>query len=481
MRVVCYLSMIQIEFLHQNAFLEAQRELASPVNATIITSHRGCQNMHERKAFEIRSIDYHHESWSIRFEVSGRSFRDVFRTVSIDFGHADEEYINRSALQEEQDALYKRATSPSSNAGSIFTQAGEVSSKLTDLTWSAIHQKAVTPILATENLAAYFEIGCRNCTQRGRALVTTGKFEVDFNVEWNSAGPHTQFIRNGWVQVDITDYYLFMDMFAIAYGNVYIFHPLVSIPFPGLGMIIPGFGKIGLAFEPAIIGHFGVKIPSEVNFGIEVALPNSSIRVDIGQMNGHLSGFAAAQVHTLPFSANNTATGLNVSINVLPRIPLQFKLGVDIDAKGKMPPSGGISASISLFISIPHLLFQVANGCPGEFLTSLEKGMTVRDPGHLIQFYPIFRLGAGFELVFGIRLGHLNPKPIRDPEIFTRISIYRYITTLKVFCYSVDATHAAWSRLTLPPGVSASSTGPLGATLSTTVLQASLPTAVPTK
>jgi hypothetical protein len=435
--VKCADKTIKLNFNNPASFKEAVETTKNSEGYTIITSHPGCQEEDERRPFKIESVKTNEDAMQVSFEVSKRSFKQVFKTMGFEYGESDEPHVLRKNVRREQEKLAKRTYTPTWTYPSMSLSAGVPSGTpgadhgSTDLHWEVKDEGFTLPNIVTDHLAAAVEVGCNDCSQDGTATFSQGKFEFDFDIDWSDFD--VDVFKGGWVQLDINDYKLHMDMYAIPSGSVYYWKDLVQIPFPGAGYIVPGIGKLGIFFSPAISASMTITSPIKFNYGFDVTMPDSSVKVDFGNMDGEINGFDV-QVDALPFTANDTDPSLSISGVFMPRIPIGFEFG-DADGDGNLP-SGGISASVGIFASTPQITWTFTPGC-GDNSTALA----IRDEGALINIAPTIKIGAGFDLSANVRIEGINP------AIFTRVTLMSTEWALPTACYSVDLAAGSWSSV----------------------------------
>jgi hypothetical protein len=418
--------------------------------ATVITSHFGCNEDDERRPFRIDSFSVDEDNSRLDLHVSKRNFKEVFRSASVEYLDTYEPHILRRNVPQERARLARAKRDDASSTWQYPTMslsaglpAGTpgADSGQTDLSWSVKDEGFTLPSAVTDHLMASLEVGCNDCSQEGTLSFTQGKFEFDFDidVDWSEGDFDVQVFKGGWINLALNDYKLHMDMYAIPSGSVYFFKPLVDIPFPGAGFKIPGFGKVGLFFTPGLMGSISLTVPMKFNYGFDVTIPDSHVRVDFGNIDGEIEGFTDAQVEALPFTSNETDPSLSVVGMFIPRIPLAFEFGVPTDDEGSNLPSGGVRAEVGVFVQTPRIQYDFTVGCGGA---GNSTALALRDEGTLIKMSPHIEINGGFDLMAWVRIEGTNP------GFFTRTVLVSTAWPLPTACYSVNLEEGTWSEVT---------------------------------
>jgi len=442
--VECSGTTVKMNFNNIQSFMEAKETTKDAHGYTVITSHPGCQEEDERRPFKIESVETDEDAMQVKLMVSKRKFQSMFKKMSMDYGETYEPHVLRTNVRKEIDRIAKRASGPTwtypgaeSASAPIPTGTPSSSSGGTDLHWES-KGSFTLPNIITKHLNFALEVGCNYCVQEGHADFTQGRFEFDFDIDWTDFD--VSFFKGGWVNLALTDYSAHMDMYAIPSGTVYFWKPLVEIPFPGAGYIIPGFGKLGIFFSPAVLAAVTVASPIQFNYGFNVSLPDSHVKVDFGEMDGEVVGFPEAQIDALPFTANDSQPALTITGAFMPRIPIGFDFGTP-DEGGEMP-DGGVTCELAIFAATPQISWEFTPGCGGGNGTnSTMSDLAVRDSGDLVQMSPSVEIGAGFDLVAKVRMAGI------DPAFFTRVTLVSTAWDLPTACYSVDLAAATWSEV----------------------------------
>jgi hypothetical protein len=448
--VECGGETVSLIFNNKKSFEAAKKTTQEAIGGTVITSHPGCNEDHERRPFKIEGVSAADDKKRIDLKVSKRQLKDVYKKMSVEYGYSDESYVLRknqfTADKEKRRYSYSPTWTapaftsyPATPTGTAVADHGEV-----DLSWESTSEFTL-PSVVTDHLRFALNVGCNECKQTGKAIFTQGKFDIDFDFDWSDLS--FSVIQNGWVQLDIKDYSLHMDMFAIPQGQVYFSYPIVEIPFPGAGFKIPGVGKVGVFFTPQLSATFTIKAPIQFNYGFDVTMPDSSLRLDFADIDdgSHMTGFQDAEITPLPFSANTTDPSFQVDLSFMPRIPMGLTFGTDEDGKN------GFKAEAGLFTNLPKLTWVFESGCGGDNSTS--SALAVRSPGDLatrdddeifINVAPRIGIDGGFDLQLKARIDGINP------GIWTRPTLASTSWALPTTCFSVDLGASTWSQMDAP-------------------------------
>ncbi|CAJ2504088.1 Uu.00g114820.m01.CDS01 [Anthostomella pinea] len=455
-QVACYMNTIHLTFDTDEAFRNAQEQTRDSLNATIVTSHYGCQEPDARKTFKVKEVSYHTETRSIKFEAAKRPLRDVFRTLSIEFDQTNEHHVHRSI--DERDRLRRRQASPTT-----FTEnpmagawaplpsgtATDNQPRTTDLNWSLINKTLDLPNISAWKFYLWAVVGCNNCTQTGTVSFSHGKFDLNLDLlDWASNPNKANPLTEGWVQMDLKEYSLHLDMYAIGHGGLYWMNFLSNATLPHDGWKIEGIGWVGLQWAPAIITSLDFASPTKYGYGVDVKIPNLSMRVDVGSLNASTQGFEDAEVTPHGMTSNTTTPQVKLAVKFVPRIPLTFKLGVDYDEDGMPEPSGGIGFYVGTYLFLPLLDITMEPGCPslpyngttgnGTNAWNGSDSLSTRPDAAVAQFKPRISLSGGIEIIFEYRLDNI------DPGAFTRIELAGVTSTFPQVCYSLETGVGTW-------------------------------------
>ncbi|KAF2423085.1 hypothetical protein EJ08DRAFT_682444 [Tothia fuscella] len=374
----CGPSSIDLDFSSGNDCAAAMAAWGTIRNATVITSHEGCNLEDERAVLDLKSVEYTGPS-RIRIHTGPTAWKSM-KSMSFDFGQSKHHYeLRKRSHVAARDITQTVTTTVSAPAASVSVAAivstqiitsivngSAVSSAYSwptikalnlsaptssapfpsatplrfNLTSQKLNQEIALPVLPPPALPLNISIGCKNCTTSGSMEISSGVFVLEPN---NILG-NGQIIQNGTVSLTMVDGFqahLQMGANVSASGEFEI--PLFEVPIQGF--TIPGIGRAGLTFCTSITAEFNVSESMQLGFGFEVNVPrNSSVKIDLARFNkSSITGFDKTNLTSLPFSLNGSVTG-TAKVAMKPQIPLGFEFF-----------DGEISASVGIFLNAPAL------------------------------------------------------------------------------------------------------------------------------
>jgi hypothetical protein len=197
------------------------------------------------------------------------------------------------------------------------------------------------------NVKLPIEIKCANCSTFGSLDITQGKFEVDASL---FDGDGFSFSA-GSVTLAANNVGAYLELEAIPKVSGSFTAPIPSIPIPGLGFSIPGFGKAGVTFTPAIAVTYQVNGGLSFTYGLESQIPNgSNITINFSDFGeSSVSGFDKTTIKSLPFNTNVSSVELTVHTAFTPQIQFGFSFNL------------GPTANVGVFADLPFLEAKFSN------------------------------------------------------------------------------------------------------------------------
>ncbi|CAO2653945.1 Nn.00g106780.m01.CDS01 [Neocucurbitaria sp. VM-36] len=350
--VECGDATMKLHFVDTSSARDARFACHDTVGGLIITSHETCNQDGERAVYRVHDVSFAEDGEALELSISRSSWQDAFDTFDISFGHTTENHLYRrhtdfaKVRRKRQD---KKIDIPADTPDDKNTATFNLTSSLIDTTFSAesflagLEQLVPIPALP-------IEVGCKLCTTRGRLELTQGAIKIDATqidlvpdiFQGGDDGKEiTSVITGGFMELAATGMGAHLEMFARPKASGAFEIALFQLPI--LGFVIPGVGKAGAVFEPRVAVNFEISGGFEINYGIDVAVPdNSNIRIELTDIkNSGVNGFPGSTLTPLPFSVNVTDVDILLGLAFKPSIPIGFeftdKLRAEVTVSMNLP------------------------------------------------------------------------------------------------------------------------------------------------
>ncbi|CAJ2510885.1 Uu.00g065100.m01.CDS01 [Anthostomella pinea] len=392
-QVACYDNTIHLVFETDDAFRDAQLQTRDCANATVVTSHDGCQEEADaRSYFKVEGVSYHPETRSVKFEAVEREIEDVFRNFTIGFDQTDEHHVRRSqahGLERRQvPSVVDDVVGPRDLAPTVL---GANTTHTANLDWYS-NKTWDSPTLLYGQIWGGAYYGCNNCTQKGTLDMSHSDFKLHLGSLKNlTNGGKANPVSEGWVQISLKGYTLHMDTWIIGQGGLFKTFIPQALKHTFAKKWIPGIGEISLLWEPVIVITLTVELPVKLNFGFDLEIPDSTIRIDLSDADSGAQGFEGIKPKMLPTTANITHPELKFSQKLIVRTPITGMIGVkrtkeegsndhdsshdgDRDELGNdleeddgyvLEPHGGFLVQTGPYMFLPLVDTVFYPGCPG--------------------------------------------------------------------------------------------------------------------
>ncbi|KAJ4374952.1 hypothetical protein N0V83_002031 [Neocucurbitaria cava] len=352
--VECGDATMKLHFVDTSSARDARSACNGAAGGLIITSHETCNQDGERAVYRVHDVAFAEDGDALELAVSRASWQDAFDTFDISFGHTTENHLYRrhadfAKVRRKRQAQASQIDIPADTPDSKVTATFNLTSSLLDTTFSAPSFLAgLDQLVPIPDLP--IEIGCKVCTTSGRLELTQGAIKIDASqidlipdvLEGGDDGKEiTSVITGGFMELAATGMSAHLELFARPKVSGAYEIALFSIPI--LGFVVPGVGKAGAVFEPRIAASFDISGGFEMNYGIDVAVPdNSNLRIELTDIKkSGVNGFPGSTLTPLPLSVNVTNVDILLGLAFKPSIPIGFeftdKLKADVTISMNLP------------------------------------------------------------------------------------------------------------------------------------------------
>ncbi|KAH7378275.1 hypothetical protein BKA66DRAFT_571703 [Pyrenochaeta sp. MPI-SDFR-AT-0127] len=425
----CSDDILSLHFVDKSSARDARFACHGDNGGLVITSHESCNDEGERAVYRVENVSFAEDGEALELSVTKVAWRDAFESFDISFGQTSDDHLYRrhsdftKIRKKRQNA---KVEIPADTPENVNTISFDLSSSLVDTVFPAesflAGLGALVPIPQLP-----IEIGCKSCTTSGRLALTQGAFKIDASqidlipdvFEGGDDGKEiTSVITGGFIELVATGLGARLEMFA---------RPITSGAFeialfklPVFGFVIPGIGKAGAVFEPRIAADFEVSGGLELNYGIEVAVPdNSNIRIELADItNSRVNGFPGSTLTPLPFSVNVTEAEILLGLAFVPSIPIGFEFMDKLRAE----------AIVSM--NLPRLDAKLSTNAQANCGNQTGSNTTVPSPPYanttngspipLIELGPLVLVEANISLTVDVGLGltlPFLPPPFQEVEV----------------------------------------------------------------
>jgi hypothetical protein len=275
------------------------------------------------------------------------TWKDAFDHMNITFGHTTEDHFYRrhTDFARIRSKRQNRVTIPQDTPDNVNTALFDLNSEVVDKTFintdflDIIGSVAPLPDLP---INIPIEIGCKRCATTGQLALSQGAFNIDLSqidlipdiFQGGDDGKEiSKVISGGFVELVATGLGARLELFARPSANGQFEIALFQLPIAGF--TIPGIGNAGAIFEPRVRFEFSVTGGLEVNYGLDLKVPDgSSIRVELTNLAGSsITGFQDTRLTPLPVTVNITDVDILLGLAFKPTIPVGFEFFQQLKAE----------------------------------------------------------------------------------------------------------------------------------------------------
>ncbi|EUC40949.1 hypothetical protein COCMIDRAFT_40810 [Bipolaris oryzae ATCC 44560] len=324
----------------------------------IITSHASCNGEGEREVYRITDVSFAEDGEALDLSVKKTTWRQAFDRMDVTFGHTTDDHIVRrhADFAMIRSKRQNRVAIPQNVSEDVNTALFDLNSEIVDKTFAVKDfleiLGAAVPLPSDLPVAVPIEIGCKRCATTGQLALNQGAFNIDLSqidlipdiFQGGDDGKEiSSVISGGFVELVATGVGARLDLFARPSANGAFEIALIQLPIAGF--VIPGIGNAGAIFEPRIAAEFEVSGGLEVNYGLELNVPdNSRLRVELTNLGASsLVGFQDTTLTPLPVTVNITDVDVTLGLTFKPAIPIGFDF------------LGQLSAEVTATLDLPRL------------------------------------------------------------------------------------------------------------------------------
>ncbi|CAN9150326.1 unnamed protein product [Alternaria alternata] len=432
------------------------------MEASIITSHKSCNKEGERSVYQVHDVSFAKDGEALELSVSKTTWQAAFDYVDISFGHTTENHVYRrhSDFTRLRRKRQNRIDIPADTPDDVNTVAFDLGSELLNKTFGLeSFLSAISPGNPVPESSVPIEIGCKRCTTSGQLALTQGAFKIDASqidlipdtFEGGDDGKEiTSVITGGFVELVATGVGARLELFARPVSSGEFEITLFQVPIAGF--VIPGVGKAGAIFEPRIAFDFELSGTLEVNYGLEVTVPDgSSLRVELTDLaSSSLTGFQESRLTPLPVEVNVTDAEILLGLAFVPSIPIGFEFLDQLKAE--------ITPSLQLPRLDAKLSSKIAENCGnGSNNTHSDAPFANHTAGlspELIKLGPLALVEANVSLSIDIALDvSLPPLPPPFNAVGIEENIFTAVFPLLSSCASPDDAFNNATGVVIPPSM----------------------------
>jgi hypothetical protein len=208
-------------------------------------------------------------------------WQDAFDQFEISFGHTTDEHLFRrhadfAKIRKRQNF---KVDIPKDTPNGTVTGTFDLSSAVIDTVFPAESFLAgIQDIVPIPDLP--IEIGCKNCSTRGRLTLNQGAIKIDLSqidlipdiFQGGDDGKEiANLVSGGFIELVATGVGARIELFARPKKSGSF--EVALFPIPILGFAIPGIGQAGASFEPRIAADFEITGGGfELTYGIDVTV-----------------------------------------------------------------------------------------------------------------------------------------------------------------------------------------------------------------
>ncbi|KAG9389039.1 HET domain containing protein [Pyrenophora tritici-repentis] len=346
--VQCSPDGIKLHFVDTSSARDAR---AATDGGLVITAHAGCNSESERAVYQVNNVSLSPNETVLDLAATRTTWDAAFDNLDIAFGHTKDEHLYRR--HSDFDKIRKRQSTlaiPADTPDNVTTALFDLTSELRDHVFNV--KEFLKGVADVDVPDLPIEIGCKECSTRGKLALTQGAFkfdasQIDLIPDFLQGGDDgksiDKVITGGFMELVATGVGARVELFARPVRSGSFEVALFSVPI--VGFSIPGIGKAGAVFTPSIAADFEISGTLEVNYGLDLTVPDgSSLRVEITDLGkSRLTGFQETALTPLPVSVNVTNAELLLGLAFKPSIPIGFEF------------LGQLKAEVTATMNLPRL------------------------------------------------------------------------------------------------------------------------------
>ncbi|KAG9190413.1 hypothetical protein G6011_08501 [Alternaria panax] len=460
--VQCGDDTVKLHFVDTSSARDARSACHGANGGLIITSHESCNEEGERSVYRVHNVSFAGDGEALELSVSKTTWQAAFDHVDISFGHTTEDHVYRrhSDFSKLRRKRQNKVDIPADTPDNVNTVAFDLTSELLNTTFGIeSFLSVISGAISLPDVPVPIEIGCKRCSTSGQIALTQGAFNIDASqidlipdiFEGGDDGKQiTSVITGGFVELVATGVGARLELFArpVSSGGFEI--ALFQVPIAGF--VIPGIGKAGAVFEPKITFDFEVSGTLEVNYGLEVTVPDgSSLRVELTDLaSSRLTGFQESTLTPLPVKVNVTDAEILLGLAFVPSIPIGFEFLDQLKAE--------ITPSLNLPRLDAKLSSKIAENCGDSSNNTLPDApfanQTAELSPELIRLGPLALVEANVSLSIDIALDvslPLLPPPFNAVGI--EENIFTAVFPLLSSCASLEDAFNNATGVVVPPSM----------------------------
>jgi hypothetical protein len=233
----------------------------------------------------VHDVSFADDGESLELSVTESLWQDAFDQFDISFGHTTDDHLFRrhadfARIRKKRQNF--NVAIPGNAPDDVTTGTFDLSSELIDTVFPAESFLAgIQEIVPIPQLP--IEIGCKNCSTRGRLDLNQGAFNIDLSqidlipdiFQGGDDGKEiANLVTGGFIELVATGVGARIELFARPKASGAF--EIALFPIPILGFAIPGIGQAGASFEPRIAADFDISGGFELTYGIDVTVGLSS-------------------------------------------------------------------------------------------------------------------------------------------------------------------------------------------------------------
>jgi len=399
--VQCEEGQMKLSFADSPSARDALHSCHGKDGGLVITSHDSCNEAGERAVYRVHEAAFaDEEGESLALSVTQASWQEAFDHFDISFGHTTDDHVFRrhadfAKIRKRQapPAEIPAVEIPADTADDVNSVNVDLASELIDTTFEAnAFVAGVAAAVGIPDLPV--EFGCNNCSTRGQLALTQGAFNIDlaqidlipdFLQGGDDGKDLSDVITGGFIELKATGVGARLDLFARPKVSGEFEVTLITLPV--VGFVIPGIGKAGATFEPRIAFDFTISGGFQLNYGLDVALPdNSNIRLDLTSLgDSEVNGFAGATLTPLPFTVDVADVDILLGLAFRPVIPVGFEF------------SNNLKAEVFVSVDLPRLDARLSTDVAAA-CDAADAGFAAIGPLALVEANISVTVDAGFSL-----------------------------------------------------------------------------------
>ncbi|KAH8807547.1 hypothetical protein F5884DRAFT_857122 [Xylogone sp. PMI_703] len=414
-----------------------------------ISSHLSCNNDGERAVHMVSNIIYDSDASTAVFSTKKVKWDDSYDSMTVKFGTGRGKF--RADALRLHDSLRRRQVATSTGLVATATSNSTApsatptsNSTAFDIGFSAPPDFQVFSLSAgNDAVSESLTVSCTTCSVGGAIEITEGEFTISNST--TAAFKALDFIDNGFFKVVTTgmNAQIALDT-ALSLSSTKSFDKtLVTITPPGFS--IPGIATVGPAFTPHLIGSLQIEGSLDFTYGFDVTIPDSTVIVNIGQLNASsITGFSKPNVTAIPFTANSPTVDLTLGLG------LRFELGLVVDI---LDGSGRMSADV--FLDAPALTVSISQLAGANANCEPVNGSTTTS-GFLSNIFPNLThitaeigVDTGLEVDASLNVPALNI----HTTIGTQTTLFATSAALPTTCLLWNSAQSAFASPTVSTSV----------------------------